>query len=139
MIVSGPVWSGKTSFVVRLIDSCEQIFDVVPERVYWIYGTKTDDHEMLTKKTYVMIDGLPDDFDFCEPNSIVVLDDLMMEAKAHEGVTALYTKIAHHRPLFVITMLQNFYIQSMEMRNRHLNLVALFKKVAVFSWGRSKR
>ncbi len=84
---------------------------------------------MLTKKNYVMLDGLTENFDFCKPNSIVVLDDLMMEAKSHAGVTALYTKIAHHRPLFVITMLQNFFIQSREMRNRHLNCqyIVLFK------------
>jgi len=121
MMVCGPTWSGKTSFVVGLLDSCEHIFDVIPTTVYWFYGQETRHQEMLVKKNYVMHDGLPESFDFCKPNSVIVLDDLMTEAGGNAAVTALYTKAAHHRPYFVIVMLQNLFFQSKEMRNRHLN------------------
>ena len=121
MLVAGPIWSGKTSFVIRLLDSANILFDVVPSYVYWFYGQKTAQHDFLTKKNYIMFEGLPDNFDFCEPNSVIVLDDLMEESKDNVQVTALYTKAAHHKPYFVINITQNLYFQSKEQRTRHLN------------------
>ena len=92
MLVTGPIWSGKTSFVARLLDSAHIVFDVKPTYIYWFYGQKTDMHEALTKKNYVMHEGLPVNFDFCEPNSVIVLDDLIDESKDNIPVTALYTR-----------------------------------------------
>jgi len=72
---------------------------------------------------------LPENFEFCEPNSILVLDDLMNASAKHAGVTDLYTTAAHHKNLFVIVMQQNLLFQSREMRTRHLNTayMVLFK------------
>src|SRR3981189_3603223 len=120
MLVAGPIWSGKTSFVIRMLDSAHILFDTLPSFVYWFYGQKTAQHDLLTKKNYIMYEGLPDNFNFCEPNSVTVLDDLMEESKDSAAVTALYTKAAHHRP-FIINILQNLYFQSKEQRTRHLN------------------
>ena len=62
-------------------------------------------------------------------DSVVVLDDLMDEAKDHAGVTALFTKLVHHRNLFVINITQNFFMNSKETRTRRLNTqyVVMFK------------
>ena len=49
------------------------------------------------------------------------IDDLLEESKASTAVTALYTKATHHRPYFIINILQNLYFQSKEQRSRHLN------------------
>ena len=92
MLVAGPIWSGKTSFVIRMLDSAHVVFDILPSYVYWFYGQKTAQHDLLTKKNYIMHEGLPENFDFCEPNSVIVLDDLMEETKDSVAVTALYTK-----------------------------------------------
>ena len=81
MLVAGPIWSGKTSLVIRMLDSAYVVFDTVPSFVYWFYGQKTAQHDLLTKKNYIMHEGLPENFDFCEPNSVIVLDDLMEETK----------------------------------------------------------
>ena len=58
-----------------------------------------------------------------------MLDDLMDEAKVHPGVTALFTKLVHHRKLFVINITQNFFMNSKETRTHRLNTqyVAMFK------------
>ena len=121
MLVAGPIWSGKTSFVTRMLDSTHIIFDVQPSFVYWFYGQKTATHDVLTKKNYIMHEGLPENFNFCEPNSVIVFDDLMEETKNSAAVTALYTKAAHHKPYFIINIIQNLYFQSKEQRTRHLN------------------
>jgi len=53
----------------------------------------------------------------------------MNEAKDHAGVTALFTKLVHHRNLFVINITQNFFENSRDTRTRRLNTqyVAMFK------------
>jgi hypothetical protein len=60
---------------------------------------------------------------------VIVLDDLMEETKKCAAVTALFTKAAHHRPYFIINILQNLFFQSKEQRTRHLNsqYMVLFK------------
>src|SRR3981189_2971947 len=121
MLVAGPIWSGKTSFVIRMLDSAHIIFDTLPSFVYWFYGQKTAQHDLLTKKNCIMYGGLPGNFNFCEPNSVIVLDDLMEESKDSAAVTALYTKAAHYKPYFIINIKQNLYFQSKEQRSRHLN------------------
>src|SRR3977135_1539845 len=121
MLVAGPIWSGKTSFVIRMLDSAHIVFDTLPSFVYWFYGQKTAQHDLLIKKNYIMHEGLSENFDFCEPNSVIVLDDLMEETKNSAAVKALYTKAVHDRPYFVINITQNLYFQSKEQRSRHLN------------------
>ena len=52
-----------------------------------------------------------------------------MRPKDHLGVTALFTKLVHHRKLFVINIKQNFFQNSKETRTRRLNTqyVVMFK------------
>ena len=64
---------------------------------------------------------LPENFLDVPRDSIVVLDDLMNEAKDHAGVTALFTKLVHHRNLFVINITHHFFVNSKETRTRRLN------------------
>ena len=125
MVVSGPTMSGKSTFVHALLSN-KQIFNKPPERVYWFYGQVTDD---LKDKDYILKEGLPETFANIPPNSIIVLDDLMQEAKDHPGVTNLFTKLVHHKNLFVINITQNFFLKTNETRTRRLNsqYMVLFK------------
>src|SRR3981189_764076 len=88
MLVAGPIWSGKTSFVIRMLDSAHVVFDTLPSFVYWFYGHKAAQYDMLTKRNYIMHEGLPENFDFCEPNCVIVQDDLIDESKGSFAVTA---------------------------------------------------
>ena len=121
MCIVGPTLSGKTWFITKLIDNSKTVFDTLPRYVYWFYGIKTELHDLLVNKKYVMIQGLPTNFDFIEPNSIVVIDDLMNSADKHKEVTNLFLQHAHHKKLFVIFVMQNLFHQSQESRDRVLN------------------
>jgi len=77
MVVSGPTMCGKSTFVHSLLQD-KSIFSNLPERVYWFYGQVTDE---LKTKDYILREGLPDSFEDIPANSIIVLDDLMQEAK----------------------------------------------------------
>ena len=125
MVVSGPTRSGKSTFVHALLND-KSMFSIPPERVYWFYGQATDD---LKAKDYILNEGLPDSFADIPQNSVIVLDDLMHEAKDHPGVTNLFTKLVHHKNLFVINITQNFFLRSNDTRTRRLNsqYMVLFK------------
>src|SRR5271156_2333103 len=103
------------------------MFSRAPERVYWFYGQATE--ELKRKKGYILQEGLPDSFDYIPPVSVIVLDDLMNEAKDHPGVTNLFTKLVHHKNLFVINITQNVFLRSNDTRTRRLNsqYLVLFK------------
>ena len=100
MGVSSPTMSGKSTFVHGLLKD-KSILSRPPERVYWFYGQATDD---MKTKGYILKEGLPDSFADIPPNSVIVLDDLMNEAKDHPGVTNLFTKLVHHKNLFIINI-----------------------------------
>ena len=121
MLVSGPTQAGKSTFVHGRLRHSSEIFGTHAPKVYWFYGQY---NEHLSTKPYVTNEGLPDTagFENIEPYSVVVLDDLMEEAKNHRGVTALFTKLVHHKKLFVISITQNFYQQSKDARTRRLNV-----------------
>ena len=125
MLVSGPTMAGKSTFVHKLLTS--KIFDWQPTNIYWYYGGDTI--EGLDGRGYILRQGLPDNFLDVPPNSIVVLDDLMNEGKDHAGLTDLFTKLVHHKNLFVINITQNFFQNSKETRTRRLNTqyVVMFK------------
>ena len=78
------------------------------------------------------IEGLPEDFDFIQPNSIIVIDDLMNEAKDNIAVTNLFTRVTHHKNVFVIFITQNFFTQCKEgiSRRRNCQYIVLFKNPA---------
>ena len=76
MLVCGPAGGGKTSFVIRLIESAPHTFDATVSYVYLFYGIETVQQPLLTKKGFITYRGLPDDFNFCKKNSVVVLEDL---------------------------------------------------------------
>ena len=80
MLVCGPHSSGKTYFILHLIEHAQELFDIPPTKVFWCYGHHTALHEQLVRENFNMIQGLPKNFDFISPNSLVMLDDLMAES-----------------------------------------------------------
>jgi hypothetical protein len=121
MVVVGPSNSGKTVFVIKFMDAARDIFDIPPQKVFWCYGHRTAAHDLLVKKNYNMIHGVPENFDFLTPYSLVVLDDLQLDTLKSTAVTQLFIRGAHHTPCFVITTQHNLFVQGPQARNRHLN------------------
>ena len=126
MLVCGPTMAGKSTFVHNLLKDAS-IFEKQPTGVYWFHGGESV--HGLEGKGYIIKSGLPENFLDLPEGSVVVLDDLMNEAKDHVGVTELFTKLVHHKNLFVINITQNFFMNSRETRTRRLNTqyVVMFK------------
>ena len=121
MCVVGPSHSGKTTFVLELLENRQEVFDCQTNRVLWCYGIYQ--HELNTKlqqKGYHLHSGIVNVSEI-QPFDIIVLDDLLNESKNSQEVTAMFTRAAHHKPCFIIFIMQNLFPPGKESRTRSLN------------------
>ena len=120
-MVSGPSQSGKSEFVIKLLDQRHEMFQQPLHKILWCYGIHDSNLiHRLQSKGYTTMRGLPKESDI-EPNSICVLDDLLSESEASKEVTNMCTRVAHHKPCFFIFISQNLFPAGKEARTRSLN------------------
>ena len=119
LLLSGPSQCGKSTLLNQML-SDENLFVHKLEKIYWYYGQMNDDL-CKNNNNYILREGLPESYADIEQYSCIVLDDLMDEAKNHAGVTALFTKLVHHKKLFVVMLTQNFFQKTGDARTRRLN------------------
>ena len=121
MCVAGPTNSGKTSFVLKLLDHREKNFTSPTNRVLWCYGIYQPSlNSELQNKGYQLHSNIVDVNDI-QPYDIIVLDDLIHESKNSHEVTAMFTRAAHHKPCFIIFIMQNLFPPGKDARTRSLN------------------
>lgn len=122
MCVAGPSHSGKSTFVLQLLDNRHDVFHCATNRVIWCYGIYQ--HELnstLHQKGYISHAGIIPTEDI-QPYDIIVLDDLLQESKNSKDVTSMFTRAAHHKPCFIIFIMQNLFPPGKEARTRSLNV-----------------
>ena len=80
LIVAGPSQSGKTSFVIKLLDHRDDIFKCKINRVIWCYGIyQAKLNAMLQNEGFILHANIIEEKDI-QPYDIVVLDDLIHES-----------------------------------------------------------
>ena len=65
--------------------------------------------------------GLPSEEFLHQGNMIIVIDDLMQEAKSNTVVSDIFTKYSHHNNVTCVVLLQNLFPKGSQMRNISLN------------------
>ena len=127
-IVSGPTASGKTAWVLRLIDNVHEKIEPVPSRIWYYYGER---QSVFNDYPFVHFEeGLPklsdEVFDGREP-SMIVIDDHMSDV--NQLVADIFTKISHHRNISVLHLTQNLFDKNKFARTISLNAhyLVLFK------------
>ena len=130
MIVSGQTGSGKTQFVSQLINNQESMHDKKFDRIILAFTMIQPIYlELKIKNTNVtLVEGFPGDAvdAFCKQescqNTLVVLDDMMIEMEADKRLAAMFTKM-RHKNISTIFLVQNLYFKSKYMttvtRNSH--------------------
>jgi hypothetical protein len=129
-IVAGPSQSGKSTFVIKLLQLSDTYIDKPIHYIVWFYGENTPDINniatVLPSKHVTTFQGIPDNFDpFIDSlkNGLFVFDDLMSESSKNPLISELATRGVHHRNISVILILQNLFVQGKErttfMRNSH--------------------
>ena len=121
LCVVGPSQSGKTTFVLKLLDRRHNVFNCATNRVVWCYGIYQPSlNSLLQQKGYKTHNGIISVSEI-QPYDIIVLDDLIHESKNSQEVTAMFTRAAHHKPCFIIFLMQNLFPPGKEARTRSLN------------------
>ncbi len=125
--LAGPTMSGKSYFTRLLVSEKDVLFSPVPNKIFWFSAFLPDPSDRMVNVIYLQ--GLPDKFDMLEPNCIVVLDDLMVEARNSKAVTNLYTKGVHHLKYTLIMLTQNAFYKGSDTKTRNINTtyLVLFK------------
>jgi len=128
-VVAGPTGSGKSKWVLRLIDHANEIIELPPTRIWYCYGEfqpafnsypRVHFHEGLPELSDRVLDGLE--------STLIILDHLMSET--NQVVADIVTKIFHHRNISILHLTQNLFGKNKYARTISLNAhyLVLFKK-----------
>ena len=125
-IIAGPMGSGKTVFVRKLLKFNQDMIEKPPQRIIWCYGVYQNAYtEMLGEIPGIeFIDGFPSNFEsLIDPNvrNLLIVDDLMDECTKDAKMTSLFTRGSLHKNLSICFLLQNFFNQNKETRTISLN------------------
>ena len=126
MMVTGPSQSGKTEWTRKLLLS--PLIQPPPERILWCFGQWQPLYEELQKRIpYIeFVHGIPDhiqnpQFINAGTRNLIILDDLMTEAKCDQRIADLFTKGSHHRNISIVYLTQNVFPQGKACRDIALN------------------
>lgn len=127
MVVSGQTGSGKTHFVMKLLGHQTELHDKPFDKI--IIGFSMIQPAYLNlklqNKNVVLVEGFPrNEIETLDgsANTVVLLDDLMVETENDPQIATLFTKM-RHKNVSTIFLVQNFYFKSKYMttvtRNAH--------------------
>ena len=126
MMVTGPSQSGKTEWTRKLLLS--PLIQLPPERILWCFGQWQPLYENLQKRIPCIefVHGIPDylhSSQFISPDkrNLIILDDLMTEAKCDQRIADLFTKGSHHRNISIVYLTQNVFPPGKACRDITLN------------------
>jgi hypothetical protein len=113
-IICGPSGSGKSSFLIKLLNFQIELFDCVFDRIVYFYGQSEPDLNFFIIENIEKIEGSSIDDDFLSTfdpkvNNVIILDDLMNEIGNHSIIANLFTKVSRHRNITVFLILQNLF------------------------------
>lgn len=118
-IVAGPTSSGKSFFVIKLLNNRVKNIDTEFDEIDWCFSEWHPDLPQLSGKIHFK-KGLEniERSDSSTPK-LIVIDDLMNESDL--GVVNMFTKGSHHTNTSVIFITQNIFHQGKGQRDMSLN------------------
>ena len=131
MVVAGQTASGKTQWVLNLIEAQQQTHDKPFERIIIAFSMIQPAYLNLKLKNpnITLVEGFPTEQveEICgqessRENTLIILDDLMVELESDPRIVKLFTKMRHCH-VSTIFLVQNLYFRSKYMttvtRNAH--------------------
>ena len=119
MIVAGPSGCGKSSFVERLVNKF--IIEKTFKHIHWYNNDiRAIPKELQSSGLIEVHTEIPNTFDQIEDDSLIILDDLMLEA-FNKAVCGLFVRKSHHHNISVILTSQNVFHQTKLSRDISLN------------------
>jgi hypothetical protein len=128
MIISGPSNSGKTQFLLKLLDNFEQLFTPIPKSIVYCYGEYHPYIQRLEAKGVKVFSGVPNhDLLAQQPKPFILcLDDLVYQIE-EKTLTDMYTKKAHHQNFGVILLTQNLFEKNIRVARNNSQYIVLMR------------
>lgn len=128
MLVAGPSSSGKTTFVAKVAEMRDQLYDQPAGRVYYFYRVWNESFETMNfvhefVEGMCTMDWLRENIN-PEANDTVIIDDMAGEVDA--DTERIFAMGSHHMKTNVILLCQNLFT-----RNKHFREISINSKYAV--------
>lgn len=130
-IIAGPSKSGKTTLLVKILNSQQTAIDVIFDRIVYCYGVELP--QTFKELAHLNVEfhrGIPVNIKF-DPskNNCLVLDDLMQECAESKLISDYFTRLGHHTSVSIFLLTQNFYQDGKYQRSitRNTDYIILFK------------
>ena len=123
----GATQSGKTSFVLRLIEHADVMFTKNPRRILYCYGTWQDAYDTLVKLDNItMHEGVPsratiEEFSYDKAPTLLIMDDLLADIVNNKEVHHYVTVMSHHNNMTIIMLMQSIFPKGNYARTISLN------------------
>ncbi len=124
MTVSGPPMSGKSTFVLDMLNNAGRLMTREFDYVVWFYGEKNKTVEIINREhsdKIRTVSGLPENIDDYileraddgqEMYGCHIYDDLMQSSTTADSIVNLATTKCQHRRISWVLILQDLFFQS---------------------------
>ena len=131
LLLCGPTSCGKTTWIVELLKSCEELCTHMPKKLIWIYGVEQPDLFKTIKEIWA-----PHQCEFVEGflkiwchdlkktndrGSLCIFDDVMNEVSSNATILKLFTRGRSHLECSLVLMLQNIFPKGSQSRTISIN------------------
>ena len=122
-MVAATTKAGKTTLVNKILDSRSQLFDIIPQKIYWCFSESQPSYSW---KYVQYIKGIPDmkTFQVDKSHKILIIDDLMSESK---NLVDIFTKGCHHWNMTIIFILQDIFFDKKRTNRINSQYIILMK------------
>ena len=132
LLLCGPTSCGKTTWIVELLKSREELCTHMPKKLIWIYGVEQPDLLKTIKEIWAphqceFVEGFPEDLmSRLEKNkrswkSLCIFDDVMNDVSSNATISKLFTRGRSHLECSLVLMLQNIFPKGSQSRTISIN------------------
>ena len=126
MIISGPSSSGKTTFLLKLLQEKNELIIPQPKSVLYCYGQYHENIPILSKLGVQLYRGPPTDeiLNSLQKPALLILDDLltMIEEKK---LSDLFIRMSHHYQMGIIFITQNLFDKKIKVARMNAQYIIL--------------
>jgi hypothetical protein len=130
VVVSGPTKSGKTTWVLRMIKHCTELFEPAPQQVIFAYNQWQPAFARIKCPVPIqLVDGLPNFKALKQtPNvrKLLIMDDFMLNIK-NDKLDILFSQGSHHWNLSIVHIVQNLFHQGLRTSRINAHYLVLMR------------